>query len=212
MSPLSADDLIYGYINGIFPMADSDGTLYWYSPDPRAIIPIDTYKPAKSLRPFLNKQIFEIRINYNFRAVMVACSQPRRDSDDTWISEEIINAYTNLHQIGFAHSVEAYLGEQLVGGVYGVAIGAAFFGESMFYTEPNASKVAFHALMELLKKQDFELLDTQFINDNVKRFGAIEISKAEYMRMLKRAIRRKAKFIEAEVAHLFNVQTDDLIS
>ncbi|UTA68226.1 MULTISPECIES: leucyl/phenylalanyl-tRNA--protein transferase [Emticicia] len=212
MSPLSADDLIYGYINGIFPMADSDGTLYWYSPDPRAIIPIDTYKPAKSLRPFLNKQIFEIRINYNFRAVMVACSQPRRDSDDTWISEEIINAYTNLHQMGFAHSVEAYLGEQLVGGVYGVAIGAAFFGESMFYTEPNASKVAFHALMELLKKQDFELLDTQFINDNVKRFGAIEISKAEYMRMLKRAIRHKAKFVEAEVAHLFNVQTDDLIS
>ncbi len=128
MNPLSADDLIYGYINGIFPMADSDGTLYWYSPDPRAIIPIHTYKPAKSLRPVLNKQTFEIRINYNFRAVMEACSKPRRDSDDTWISEEIINAYTNLHELGFAHSVEAYLDNQLVGGVYGVAIGAAFFG------------------------------------------------------------------------------------
>jgi len=212
MNPLSADDLIYGYINGIFPMADSDGTLYWYSPDPRAIIPIDTYKASKSLRPVLNKQTFEIRINYNFRAVMEACSKPRGDSDDTWISEEIINAYTNLHQMGFAHSIEAYLDNQLVGGVYGVAIGAAFFGESMFYTVPNASKVSFHYLMELLNKQGYELLDTQFINDNVMRFGAIEISKAEYMRILKKAIRNKARFTESEEAHLFNVQTDDLIS
>lgn len=212
MNPLSTDDLIYGYINGIFPMADTDGTLYWYSPDPRAIIPIDTYKPAKSLRPILNKQTFEIRIDYNFRAVMEACSKPRMDSDDTWISEEIINAYTNLHELGFAHSVEAYLDNQLVGGVYGVAIGAAFFGESMFYTVPNASKVAFHYLMELLKRQGYELLDTQFINDNVMRFGAIEISKADYMHMLKKAIRLKAKFTESENAQLFNVQTDDFIS
>ena len=212
MNPLSTDELIYGYINGIFPMADSDGTLYWYSPDPRAIIPIDTYKPAKSLRPILNKQTFEIRIDYNFRAVMEACSKPRVDSDDTWISEEIINAYTNLHELGFAHSVESYLDNQLVGGVYGVAIGAAFFGESMFYTVPNASKAAFHYLMELLKKQNYELLDTQFINDNVMRFGAIEIPKAEYMLMLKKSIRLKAKFTESEKAQLFNVQTDDFIS
>ena len=147
MTTLSADDLIYGYINGIFPMADSDGTLYWYSPDPRAIIPIGTYKPPKSLRPVLNKNQFAIRLNYDFRSVMKACSKPRKDGEDTWISEEIIDAYTNLHQIGFAHSVEAYLDNRLVGGLYGVAIGSAFFGESMFYTEPNASKVAFHYLM-----------------------------------------------------------------
>jgi leucyl/phenylalanyl-tRNA--protein transferase len=203
MTTLSADDLIYGYINGIFPMADSDGTLYWYSPDPRAIIPIDTYKSPKSLRSVINKNLFEIRVNHDFRAVMEACSKPRRDSEDTWISEEIIDAYTSLHQIGFAHSVEAYLGNQLVGGLYGVSIGAAFFGESMFYTEPNASKVAFNYLMELLRKQKFELLDTQFINDNVRRFGAIEISKADYMRKLKKAISRKARFTESEVEHLF---------
>lgn len=184
-------------------MADSDGTLYWYSPDPRAIIPIDTYKPPKSLRAVINKNLFEIRIDHDFRAVMEACSQPRRDSEDTWISDEIIDAYTSLHQMGFAHSVEAYLDDRLVGGLYGVSIGAAFFGESMFYTEPNASKVAFNYLMELLRKQKFELLDTQFINDNVRRFGAIEISKGEYMRKLKKAISRKARFIESEVEHLF---------
>jgi leucyl/phenylalanyl-tRNA--protein transferase len=204
MTKLSADDLIYGYINGIFPMADSDSTLYWYSPDPRAIIPIETYKPPKSLRPVLNKKQFEIRLNYDFRSVMQACSNPRKDSEDTWISEEIIDAYTNLHEIGFAHSVEAYLDNTLVGGLYGVAIGAAFFGESMFYTEPNASKVAFHYLMEMLKKQRFEVLDTQFINDNVRRFGAIEISKAEYMKILRKATNRKARFVESEVEHLFS--------
>lgn len=185
-------------------MADSDGTLYWYSPDPRAIIPIDTYKSPKSLRPVLNKNQFEIRLNHDFRSVMEACSKPRKDGEDTWISEEIIDAYTNLHQLGFAHSVEAYLDNRLVGGLYGVAIGAAFFGESMFYTEPNASKVAFHYLMEVLKNQKFEVLDTQFINDNVRRFGAIEISKVEYMRMLRKATSRKARFTESEVEHLFN--------
>lgn len=193
-------------------MADSDGTLYWYSPDPRAIIPIDTYKPPKSLRPILNKNQFEIRLNNNFRAVMKACSKPRKDGEDTWISEEIIDAYTNLHQIGFAHSVEAYLDNQLVGGLYGVAIGSAFFGESMFYSEPNASKVAFHYLMGLLKKQKFELLDTQFINDNVRRFGAIEIGKAEYIKMLRKATSRKSRFMESEVEHLFKVQSDSFTS
>ncbi|MBA4851611.1 leucyl/phenylalanyl-tRNA--protein transferase [Emticicia sp. BO119] len=203
MTTLSADDLIYGYMNGIFPMADTDGTLYWYSPDPRAIIPIDTYKPPKSLRPVINKNLFEVRLNHNFRAVMEACSKPRRDSEETWISEEIIDAYTSLHQIGFAHSIEAYKDNRLVGGLYGVSIGAAFFGESMFYTEPNASKVAFNYLMELLKKQKFELLDTQFINDNVRRFGAIEIGKADYMRKLKKATSRKARMVESAIEHFF---------
>jgi leucyl/phenylalanyl-tRNA--protein transferase len=203
MAKLTSDDLIYGYINGIFPMADTDGTLYWYSPDPRAIIPIEDYKPSKSLRPIINKNAFEIRINTNFRNVMKACSKPRKDSAETWISEEIIEAYTALHHIGMAHSVEAYLANELVGGLYGVAIGSAFFGESMFYTVPNASKVAFHFLIQMLQKQNFQLLDTQFINDNVKRFGAIEISKTEYLHRLNYAINRKAYFTEVEVEHLF---------
>ncbi|MFN3849333.1 MAG: leucyl/phenylalanyl-tRNA--protein transferase [Spirosomataceae bacterium] len=203
MTRLSADDLIYGYINGIFPMADTDGTLYWYSPDPRAIIPIDTYKPPKSLKPTLNKRSFDIRINTDFQGVMRACALPRRDGHDTWISEEIIEAYCDLNSMGMAHSVETYIDDRLVGGLYGVAIGSAFFGESMFYLEPNASKVAFHYLIQILKQQNFQLLDTQFINDNVKRFGAIEIRKAQYMNLLKKAISAKAYFTETEVEHLF---------
>lgn len=204
MTKLTPDDLIYGYINGIFPMADSDGTLYWYSPDPRAIIPIDTYKPPKSLRPILNKTYFEIRFNHDFKGVMRGCAVARSDSDDTWISEEIIDAYIGLNGMGLAHSVEAYLDNELVGGLYGVSIGAAFFGESMFYTQPNASKVAFHYLIQTLRQQGFELLDTQFINDNVRRFGAIEIPKFQYLSLLRKATAKKARFTEFEFEHLFN--------
>lgn len=208
MTFLSADDLIYGYMNGIFPMADSDGSLYWYSPDPRAIIPIETYKPSKSLRPILNKSYFEIRINHDFEGVMRGCASPREGDEATWISEEIIGAYTKLHHLGFAHSVETYIENQLVGGLYGVSIGAVFFGESMFHTVSNASKVAFHYLIEILKQQGFELLDTQFINDNVRRYGAIEIPKSEYIRLLKRAISGKARFTDSSVDSIFNLSRE----
>lgn len=209
MNKLTADDLIYGYINGIFPMADADGTLYWYSPDPRAIIPLDTYKPARSLRPILNKRLFDIRINSDFEQVMRHCAVPRSDDDSTWISDEIVDAYTSLHRMGLAHSVEAYLDNQLVGGLYGVAIGSAFFGESMFHHVPNASKVAFHHLILILRQQQFQLLDTQFINDNVRRYGAVEISKREYSELLKKALRRRARFTESVVEHLFKSQPND---
>jgi len=196
MDKLTADDLIYGYINGIFPMADTDGTLYWYAPDPRAVIPINTYKPAKSLRPVLNRNQFEIRINTAFTDVMRACSSPRSEDDSVWISDEIIDAYSELHQMGLAHSVETYIDDCLVGGLYGVSLGAAFFGESMFHHTSNASKVAFHYLIEILRQQEYVLLDTQFINDNVRRYGAIEIPKADYLKQLKAALRKKARFTE----------------
>ncbi|QKZ12406.1 leucyl/phenylalanyl-tRNA--protein transferase [Spirosoma sp. KUDC1026] len=192
---LTADDLIYGYINGIFPMADADGTLYWYAPDPRAIIPLDTYQPARSLRPVLNQNQFEIRFNTAFTQVMRYCSEPRNDEDSVWISEEIIEAYTELHHMGLAHSVEAYQNNELVGGLYGVSLGSAFFGESMFHRVSNASKVAFHYLIMQLRKQRFTLLDTQFINDNVRRYGAIEIPKADYLKQLKAALVNEARFV-----------------
>lgn len=195
MDELTAEDLMYGYMNGIFPMADTDGSLYWYSPDPRAIIPIDTYKPAKSLRPILNKNLFDIHINRDFEAVMRHCALPRNGEPETWISEEIIQAYCDLHQMGMAHSVEAYVGDRLVGGLYGVAIGGVYFGESMFYLEPNSSKVAFHYLIENLRKQQYELLDTQFINDNVKRYGAIEIPREDYLILLRKAIQQPRSFV-----------------
>ncbi|MCK8490766.1 MULTISPECIES: leucyl/phenylalanyl-tRNA--protein transferase [Spirosoma] len=212
MNKLSADDLIYGYIHGIFPMADADGTLYWYAPDPRAIIPIDTYKPARSLRPVINQNQFEIRINTDFEQVMRYCSLPRSESDSTWISEEIIGAYTDLHRMGLAHSVETYIENRLVGGLYGVSLGAAFFGESMFHLVSNASKVAFHYLILTLRQQKFQLLDTQFINDNVRRYGAIEIPKPDYMKLLKSALRKKARFNEPALEHLFKNHAGDSIT
>lgn len=196
MEKLTADDLVYGYINGIFPMADADGTLYWYAPDPRAVIPLATYKPAKSLRPVLNRNQFEIRVNTAFSDVMRCCSVPRSADDSVWISNEIINAYTELHYMGLAHSVETYIDDRLVGGLYGVALGSAFFGESMFNQVSNASKVAFHYLIMILRQQHFTLLDTQFINDNVRRYGAIEIPKADYLKQLKAALRQKARFTD----------------
>jgi leucyl/phenylalanyl-tRNA--protein transferase len=191
---LTAEALIYAYTSGVFPMAERDGTIYWYRPDPRAIIPIDTYKPAKSLKPILNRGQFEIRIDTQFEAVMRACAAPRVYEEETWISEEIIQAYVELFNMGFAHSVEAYEDGKLVGGLYGVHIGSAFFGESMFMLVSNASKVAFHSLIEILRANEFNLLDTQFMNDNVQRYGAIEIKRAEYERRLSRALLRASEF------------------
>lgn len=203
MNPLNADDLVYGYINGIFPMADADGTLYWYSPDPRAIIPLDTYRSSKSLRPTINQNTFEIHIDRDFTGVMRQCAAPRSQEDGTWISENIIESYTELHHMGLAHSVEAYQQDQLVGGLYGVSIGGAFFGESMFHTVSNASKVAFHALIMRLRERNFRLLDSQFMNDNVRRFGAIEIPKLEYMGRLRKAIALKTRFREPDEASIY---------
>ncbi len=191
---LTAEALIYAYTSGVFPMAERDGSIYWYRPDPRAIIPIDTYKPAKSLKPILNRGQFEIRIDTQFEAVMRACAAPRVYEEETWISEEIIQAYVELFHMGFAHSVEAYEDGKLVGGLYGVHIGSAFFGESMFMLVSNASKVAFHYLIEILRANEFNLLDTQFMNDNVQRYGAIEIKRAEYERRLSRALLRASEF------------------
>ncbi len=198
MSDITSEDLLHGYINGIFPMAEPDGTIYWYSPDPRAIIPIDTYKPSKSLKPVLNKRHFEIRVNTNFEGVMRGCAGARMVDgtleESTWISEGIISSYTALHRMGYAHSVEAWRNGQLVGGLYGVSIQGVFFGESMFSRESNASKVAFHYLIQILKNNDFKLLDTQFINDNVLRYGAIEIPRDEYMDRLDEGLSAERKF------------------
>lgn len=190
----TVEEMVSAYSSGYFPMAEPGGEIYWYNPHPRAIIPIETYKPSKSLKPILNKNQFEIRINQNFKQVMVECAAPRKDEELTWISEYLVEIYTQMHEKGYAHSVEAYEKGILVGGLYGVCIGGAFFGESMFTRVSNASKVAFHYLIEILKTNGFELLDTQFMNDNVKRYGAIDISRAIYLRKLKSAITKKCEF------------------
>lgn len=191
---LEITTLLSAYCQGIFPMSDESGEISWYCPDPRTIIPIETYKPSKSLRPIINRGTFEIRVNQQFEQVMRFCALPRKDDGGVWISEKMIKAFTQLHQHGFAHSVEAYQNNELVGGLYGVCIGGVFYGESMFSSVSNSSKVAFHYLIQILKTNGFLLLDSQFMNDNVKRYGAIEISKKEFDKLLALGIEKKCEF------------------
>ena len=186
------DLLLYAYCNAIFPMAESrEGPLYWYSPDPRAIFPLDGVKVSRSLRQVIKKRVFEVTMDSAFEEVIRACAE----REDTWISEQIVQSYLELHRLGYAHSIESWKGEKLVGGLYGVAIGAAFFGESMFHVERDASKVALVFLVERLRGRSFELLDTQFITPHLARLGAIEISKDEYIERLKQAIKKKRSFV-----------------
>lgn len=193
-TPLTAETLVYAYASGVFPMAEETGEILWYSPDPRAIIPIQSYQPAKSLRPFINQKRFEIRIDTSFEQVMRNCALPRPTENETWISEEMIAAYTELHRMGLAHSVEAWQDGKLVGGLYGVALGAAFFGESMFSFVSNSSKIAFHYLVQILREQNYQLLDSQMMNDNVLRYGAVDIPRAAYLRRLAKALKSTCHF------------------
>jgi leucyl/phenylalanyl-tRNA--protein transferase len=185
---IDANILIAAYSNGFFPMADSvTGAIHWYSPDPRAIIPIYSVKPPHSMRQLLKKGVFEIRKDNNFEQVIMQCAK----RPETWINDTIVNSYINLYRLGYAHSVETYQDGSLVGGLYGVTIGAAFFGESMFSVVSNASKVAFYHLVEHLKDRGFVLLDSQFINPHTKLLGAIEISRSQYLKILKIALEKK---------------------
>jgi len=167
------------------------GAISWYSPDPRAIIPFRAFVPSRSLRQTLRKNIYRITINSAFEKVIRSCSE----REETWISNDMIRAYTELHTKGFAHSVEAWCDAQLVGGLYGVALGGAFFGESMFSRQPDSSKVAFVHLVERLKARRFLLLDTQFINDHVRQFGAVEIPRSRYLALLSEALRANTSFL-----------------
>jgi leucyl/phenylalanyl-tRNA--protein transferase len=185
--------LLQAYKQGYFPMADSkEGDIYWHCPDPRAIILLNNTKKPRSLRKNEEKNTFEYRVNTNFKEVITKCS----DRDDTWISEEIIETYVKLHNLGSAHSVETYMDNQLVGGLYGVAIGGAFFGESMFNTKTDAAKGAFYYLIDLLKKKNFLLLDTQYINPFTKQLGAIETSFMDYSKKLIKAINFATSFVD----------------
>ncbi len=185
--------LVQAYKQGYFPMADhKHGDIYWHCPDPRAVIPLDSPKKPKSLKRSEEKYEFEYRVDTCFRTVMEKCSE----REDTWISEEIIDTYMQLHYLGMAHSVETYEDDELVGGLYGVAIGAAFFGESMFNTVTDASKGAFFHLIERLKERNFLLLDSQYINPFTQQLGAIEVSYTEYTKRLIKAINLPTTFVD----------------
>ncbi len=189
---IDPDFLLTGYAAGYFPMADEKGgTIRWYSPDPRAIIPLDSFNVSRSLRQTLKKGVFAVRVNTAFEDVIRACAAREK----TWISAEIIASYVKLSELGFAHSVEAWSGDTLAGGLYGVAIGGAFFGESMFSRTRDASKVALVYLVERLRERGFDLLDTQFSTPHLAHFGTVEITRKEYLGRLKKAIRLKRTFI-----------------
>jgi leucyl/phenylalanyl-tRNA--protein transferase len=188
---LTAQLVVQAYRAGFFPMADAAlGEIHWYSPDPRAIIPLDQFNIPRSLQRFLREGHFEFRVNTAFREVMEKCAT----RTETWISNEIIRVYSELRDGGLAHSVETWHEGSLVGGLYGIALGGAFFGESMFSEVSNASKSALVWLVSRLRERNFVLLDTQFLNDHLVQFGTIEIPKSEYISLLQSALKVDASF------------------
>ncbi len=188
---IDPDFLLKAYCSGYFPMADDmSGEIGWYSPDPRAIFELDGLRVSRSLSLTMKKKPFELFVNSAFEEVMRACAERK----ETWISEEIIQSYLELYRLGFAHSVECWKDQKLAGGLYGVAIQGAFFGESMFSRMRDSSKIALVYLVDRLKARGFELLDTQFVTPHLSRFGAREIAKGEYLRRLKAALKRDCSF------------------
>ncbi|MEY2720195.1 MAG: hypothetical protein RLZZ273_1561 [Bacteroidota bacterium] len=183
--------VIMGYRQGFFPMGDpSAGQVFWHRPDPRAVIPLDAVRISRSLRQTLRKETYKTTINASFDTVILRCSE----RSDTWITDEIISTYSQLHEMGYAHSIESWRNNELVGGLYGVSIGGAFFGESMFSLQPDASKVAFVRLIQHLHAKGFTLLDTQYINDFTASLGAVEISDTRYQQLLTIALHNPTAF------------------
>ena len=183
--------LLRAYALGWFPMGTGRrGRIEWFSPDPRGILPLDTFHAPSRLRRVVRQARFDVRIDTAFEDVMRACAH----RDDTWITDDIVASYVSLHRLGFAHSVETWQDGTLVGGLYGVAIGGAFFGESMFHTATDASKVALVALVERLRANGFVLLDTQWVTPHLAQFGGAEISRGDYLERLAAALALDCRF------------------
>jgi len=190
---IPADALLNAYASGWFPMAVAPGEIRWYSPDPRGIIPLDTFHVPSRLARTLRKQAFDVRVNTAFREVIEACAE-REDDEGNWIDDEIVESYCALHAKGFAHSVETWRDGRLAGGLYGVALGGAFFGESMFHRATDASKAALAGLVERLRTRGFVLLDTQWVTPHLLQFGAVELSRRRYLKLLDEALAVDARF------------------
>jgi leucyl/phenylalanyl-tRNA--protein transferase len=191
---IPVDTLVSAYASGWFPMAVEPGDIQWFSPEPRGIIPLDSFHVPSRLARVVRQGRFEVAVDREFEAVIRACAA-RPDEDGSWIDGEIIESYLALHRQGIAHSVEAWRGGTLAGGLYGVALGGAFFGESMFHHETDASKVALAALVDRLRARGYRLLDVQWVTPHLEQFGAREIPRRRYLRLLDAAIRVKATFV-----------------
>ncbi|GAB4267008.1 MAG: leucyl/phenylalanyl-tRNA--protein transferase [Deferrisomatales bacterium] len=191
---LDAEILAAAYCQGIFPMADETGAIYWYDPNPRGILPLDRFHVPRRLARTVRRGRFDVTADRAFRAVMEGCAAPAPGRERTWISPELMEAYCALHRAGLAHSVETWAEGELVGGIYGVAIRGLFAGESMFSRRTDASKVALVHLVERLRAGGFVLFDVQFVTPHLARFGAVEIPRREYKARLARALRVEAVF------------------
>ncbi len=196
MSTLTTDILLRAYSAGLFPMAESrrNNELFWVDPEWRGIIPLDNFHLSRRLARTLKNNPFTVRCNTAFADVMLGCAEPRPGRADTWINDEIMRLYSELHAMGRAHSVECWQDERLVGGLYGVSISAAFFGESMFTRVSDASKVALAHLVARLIEGGYVLLDTQFLTRHLEQFGAVEVSRQDYRDLLAEALNHQAVF------------------
>lgn len=183
---LSTERLLLAYKNGIFPWFEADEPILWWSPPERMVVNPKDYKVKKSLRNIINRNIFTVTFNQCFEEVIVQCQQAKRSGQQgTWITADMIKAYNELHEKGFAKSVEVWLNNELVGGLYGVDLGTVFCGESMFSKVPNASKVAFAKLIDYLREHNYTLLDCQVHNDHLEKLGAFEITRDSFLRILR---------------------------
>ena len=189
---IPVDLVLQAYQQGWFPMGDDRAPgIEWYSPDPRGVLPLDAFHAPARLERVIRQGRFDLRINQAFPEVLASCAA----RGETWITEEISGTYLELHRLGFAHSVETWQNGTLAGGLYGVALGGAFFGESMFHRVTDASKVALHGLVTRLRERGFTLLDTQWVTPHLRQFGALEIPRARYLRLLQRALVKPVSFV-----------------
>lgn len=196
MSSITPQILLRAYAAGIFPMAESaeDNALYWVEPEERGVIPLDGLRVSHSLKKTVRKQLFEVKVDHDFAAVISACAEKTPERSSTWINSRIKSLYNQLHRMGACHSVECWQDGQLVGGLYGVRIGAIFFGESMFTRMTDASKVALVHLVARLNYGGFKLLDAQFLNPHLERLGAVTMPKAAYRKLMEPLLDRQADF------------------
>ncbi|MCZ6483143.1 MAG: leucyl/phenylalanyl-tRNA--protein transferase [Alphaproteobacteria bacterium] len=202
MSELTPDILLRTYAAGIFPMAESaeDPTLFWVDPETRGILPLEKFRVSRGVQRKLRRHVFEVRCDTAFEEVVRACAAKTSERPTTWINEEIIRLYLGLHAMGHAHSVECWQGGELAGGLYGVCIGGAFFGESMFSRVTDASKIALAHLVARLRRGGYRLLDTQFVTSHLEQFGVTEVGRGEYQAILSSALAADASFYRGPLA------------
>jgi leucyl/phenylalanyl-tRNA--protein transferase len=195
MRGLDPETLLSAYAQGVFPMADRDGVVRFYTADPRGVIPLDppdAFHVPGTLRQTVRQGKFDVRVDHAFEATMRGCMTGH--DGGTWISDDLVRAYVRLHKLGFAHSVEAWQDGELAGGLYGVSLGGAFFGESMFHRRTDASKVALVHLVDRLRARGYELLDTQATTPHLRRFGCVDIPARDYLRRLEQALEKECSF------------------